>query len=370
MRLLLFLLLLSFECKDAFCQKALPFNLKGKFASDTTEGKMYLMYEINGKGNIDSFFVRKGRFSFSENILHPVFAILAFNRAQASLFLSPGATTILCRDSTLKEIETSGSKTDLEYREIDKNIRKINKRWQVVLDTLDAVSTKSITRFQELRDWVLLPYFEECREAYGDFFAKHPQSFVTAYYLSQNVIEMNQGVFPTDSLRTYYQKFAVSVKNSWYGQQIAVELAKRKIAVAGTEAFDFTGTDINGQSLSLSSFRGKYILLDFWGSWCIPCRRGNPHLKELYARYKDKGFDIIGIAKDDNTKNAWVKAVEKDGLPWHHILCGSLDTKYNVTSYPTKILVDTKGIIIGRFGEDEIELDNQLKAIFNDVPQR
>ena len=106
------------------------------------------------------------------------------------------------------------------------------------------------------------------------------------------------------------------------------------------------------------------MLLDFWGSWCVPCRKGNPHLKELYHQYKDQGFDIIGIAKDDDTRDAWVKAVEKDGLPWHQILVGDLDTKYNVTSYPTKILVDQQGIIIGRYGENEKELDEQLNSIF------
>lgn len=366
MRLLLFIILFAFTCTLAFSQKLLPFSIKGKFNSDAINGKMYLIYEIDGKGNIDSSFIKKGTFSFSGNISHPVFAILAYNNVRANLFLSPKPMTILCENSQLEEIETTGSRSDSEFRKIDKSLLKINKRWQTVLDTLDAVSTRSLTSFQELRDWVLLPYFEECREAFLDFFAKHPLSFVTAYYLSQNAIEMNQGVFPTDSLQAYYDRFTAPIKNSWYGKIISEELIKRKVAVSGTEAFDFTRTDINGQKLSLLSFRGKYVLLDFWGSWCVPCRKGNPHLKELYSRYKDKGFDIIGIAKNDDTKDAWLKAVKMDGLPWHHILCDSLDIKYNITSYPTKILLDTKGTIIGRFGEEEAELDNQLESIFNE----
>jgi thiol-disulfide isomerase/thioredoxin len=126
---------------------------------------------------------------------------------------------------------------------------------------------------------------------------------------------------------------------------------------------------LKGQTLSLSTFSGKYVLLEFWGSWCVPCRKGNPHLKELYYSYKDKGFDIIGIAKDDDTKDAWVKAVKKDELPWHQILVGDLDTKYNITSYPTKILIDQKGIIIGRYGEDEKELDEKLASIFKSSPK-
>ncbi len=273
--------------------------------------------------------------------------------------------TILFKNETLKQIETSGSKSEIEFSEINNNLSRIDNRWQSVFDTLSAVNRRSNTSFQELKGWVLPPYFEEIRETYFEFFMKYPQSFVTAYYLSLNVIEMNQGIFPTDSLQAYYNKLRESVKKSWYGKKIIKQLEVRKIAVPGTEAFSFTKSDINGQPLSLSSFRGKYVLLDFWGSWCVPCRKGNPHLKELYYSYKDKGFEIIGIAKDDDKKDEWLKAVEIDGLPWHHILVGDLDTKYNIKSYPTKILIDRQGVIIGRFGSEEIELDKQLNSIFN-----
>jgi len=362
--LLLFYSVFSFNGSKLFSQKLLPFSINGKNISDTFSGKMYLSYEVNDVGNLDSCQIENGQFHFSGNILHPVFAILSKGKWRKDLFIDPKPMTIICKRSQLKEVELLGSKSEYEYREIDKQLSGINNRWKVVLDTLDAVSLRNITQFQELKEWVLLPYFEEFREAYLDFFKEYPQSFVTAYFLSQDVIGMNQGVFPTESLQAYYNRFRTPVKNSWYGKKIIAELAKRKVAVPGMEAFNFIQTDINGQTLSLSSFRGKYILLDFWGSWCVPCRKGNPHLKELYYRYKDKGFDIIGIAKDDNTKDAWIKAVEKDRLPWHQVLCESLDIKYSITSYPTKILIDKQGLIIGRFGEDEIELDQQLNSIF------
>ncbi|HMH34739.1 MAG TPA: TlpA disulfide reductase family protein [Puia sp.] len=367
MRLLLFAILLSFICTELLSQKLLPFTIKGKNISNTFSGKIYLMYEINGVGHLDSCQIKNGLFNFSGNILHPVFAILSNSNGRKDLFIEPKLMSISCKDPQLKEVELLGSKSEYEYRKIDNQLSRINKRWKVVLDTLDAVSLRNITQFQELKEWVLLPYFEEFREAYLDFFKEYPQSFVTAYFLSQDVIGMNQGVFPTDSLQTYYNGLGTPVKNSWYGVEINKELTKRKVAVLGTEAFNFTHTDINSQPLSLSSFRGKYVLLDFWGSWCVPCRKGNPHLKELYYHYKNRGFDIIGIAKDDNTKDAWIKAVVKDGLPWHQILCETLDTKYNVTSYPTKILIDKQGLVIGRFGEDQIELDKQLDSIFDNT---
>lgn len=368
MRPLLVTIILFLACTKLLCQQLLPFSIKGKFDSDTTGGTMYLFYQVNGIEHKDSCLIKKGIFSFSGNIIHPIYSILSFRDKRQEIFLEPKPTTILFKDAELKEIETSGSKSELEFIEIGKKLRKINNRWQIVFDTLDAVSSRSNASFQELKDWVLVPYFEEVRETYLDFFEKHPQSFVTAYYLSLNVIEMNQGIFPTDSLQAYYKRFRAPVRNSWYGKKIIEELAKRKVAMPGMEAFNFTQTDINGQALSLFSFRGKYVLLDFWGSWCVPCRKGNPHLKKLYNQYKDKGFDIIGIAKDDNSKDAWRKAIEKDGLPWHQILVGDLDIKYNITSYPTKILVDKQGKIIGRYGEEEKELDKQLSSIFDNNP--
>jgi len=369
MRPFLVAIILFLTCTKLLSQQLLPFSIKGKFNSDTIGGTMYLFYQINGIEHKDSCLIKKGIFSFFGNLLHPEYAILSFNDKRKEIFLDPKPMTILFKDAELKQIETSGSKSELEFSEIDNKLRKINNRWQIVFDTLDAVSSRSNTSFQELKDWVLVPYFEEFRETYLDFFEKHPQSFVTAYYLSLNVIEMNQGIFPTDSLQAYYNRFRTPVKKSWYGKKIIEELSKRKVAMPGTEAFNFTKTDLNGKPLSLSSFRGKYVLLEFWGSWCVPCRKGNPHLKELYYRYKDKGFDIIGIAKDDDTKDAWLKAVEKDGLPWHQILVGDLDTKYNITSYPTKIFIDKQGIIIGRYGEEEKELDEQLKSIFENNHQ-
>ncbi len=325
---------------------------------------MYLSYEINGTGHLDSCQLRNGVFHFSGNILHPVFAILSNNKGQKGFFIEPKLIILTVKDPALKEVEVFGSKSGYEYSNINKQLSGIDSRWKVVLDTLDRISSRSNTKFQELKDWVLQPYFEECREAYLDFFKKTPQSFVTAYLLSQNVIEMNQGVFPTDSLQAYYQKFRLPVKNSWYGKKIAEELLNRQVAVPGKMAFDFTHTDKNGQTLTLQAFRGKYILLDFWGSWCVPCRKGHPHLKEIYSQYKNEDFDIIGIAKEYGSKDAWLKAIENDSLPWHQVLCDSLDGNYNITSFPTKILIDKEGIIIGRYGAETTELDKQLKAIF------
>lgn len=362
----LIVVLLFFFCITASAQQLRLFGINGKFKPDTLTGTIYLSYPVNGIWTRDSCLIADGAFSFTGQIPHPVLGRFSYNNNTRDFFLEPATMNVQFTGRELEQVAASGSASEIEFEEIDRKIRKINDRWQSVMDTLSAVNRRSNAAFQELKGWVLNPYFAEVNDAYLDFFVQYPQSYVTAYFLAINVIEMNQGNFPVDSLNAYYEKFEDTVKGSWYGEQIRQELKKREIAVTGTRAPDFVMTDVNGSSLSLSSFRGQYVLLDFWGSWCVPCRKGNPHLKALYHRYKDKGFDIIGIAADNDTEAAWKKAIEADGLPWHHILIDDLDIEYNISAYPTKILVDGQGIIIGRYGTDDQELDEKLASIFND----
>jgi len=197
------------------------------------------------------------------------------------------------------------------------------------------------------------------KEINHQFINEHPLSFASAHILHVFARELS-----TDTLQLFYDRFPLLVKQSRYGVAISKKLAERKIAIAGTRAPTFTKEDINGNKLSLESLKEKYVLLDFWGSWCVPCRKGNPHLISTYEKYKKLGFEIVGIAADDKTQDAWRKAVREDKLPWLQILQGNLSDQYKITSYPTKILIDKKGYIIGRFGEEQNPLDNMLEKIF------
>jgi thiol-disulfide isomerase/thioredoxin len=179
----------------------------------------------------------------------------------------------------------------------------------------------------------------------------------------------NSRDYATDTLKKIYSAFPVKLQQSSYGKAILTELENRKIGVPGAPAADLTATDINGQPLSLADYKGRYVLIDFWASWCLPCRKLNPHLKELYAQYRPKGFEVIGVASDDKTPDAWKKAVAQDGLPWRHILAGSIGRQYNIQELPTQILIDPAGKIIARYGsgqgdEAHAALDKKLETIF------
>lgn len=365
MRYFTFALFYIFISSRAFSQESFPFSITGNLSGGASTGYIYLNYPIGGKWIKDSCLLANGSFSFAGKLVHPVLATMVYQNKVKEIFLEPVTMQLRNKEGNIEQAEIFGSGIQTEYEELDKKIKQINTRWQSVKDTLSAVNKRSNATFQELKSWILKPYFEEIRETYTDYIRQRPQSYVTAFLLSANVIGMNQGSLSVDTLKVYYDRFPDPVKKSMYGDKIRDELAKRTIAVPGTKSIEFTKKNWKGQQLSLSAFRGKVVLLDFWGSWCVPCRKENPHLKELYFRYSDKGFDIIGIAADNKTIKAWLKAIEQDALPWHQILIDDLETVYNITSYPTKILVDRRGMIIGRFGPDEKGLDEQLSSIFN-----
>ena len=149
-----------------------------------------------------------------------------------------------------------------------------------------------------------------------------------------------------------------------YKSAIAVEKAKERIQ-KGKQAPDFSLKDIKGRTVSLSSFKGEYVLLDFWGSWCSWCIKGIPDMKKYYGKYGNK-FEIIGIACID-TEQKWREAVKKYGLPWTNLFNGeddNVNTLYAVSGYPTKILVDPEGRIEEIFVGESEDLYNKLDEMF------
>jgi thiol-disulfide isomerase/thioredoxin len=359
--------------------------LEGK-ARNYTEKYIYLQYsDDNNKLFKDSAEVKNGAFRLSGAIKEPTMMVLTAHPNSRSyndtstimLFVEPVKMTISLEGMNFATAKVTGSASQKQYGDMQDKIAAVNKRWKVVFDTLSAVNKRSNFEYQELKNWVLEPHHIEMNEIINTSLWQHPDSYVTAYYLRFKATELSE-----DTLKKWYAGFSPAVKSSRFGKALNEEIKKKSIGVPGAMAAGFSSNDINGQKLSLSDFRGKYVLLDFWASWCLPCRKGNPHLKELYSKYKDKGFEIIGVSDDDSKPEAWKKAVEKDEIGiWKHVLRGMKRTPeggfdrsedksdaYNIHSLPTKILIGPDGKIIGRYGEsggDEEAMDNQLSKIFN-----
>ncbi len=150
-----------------------------------------------------------------------------------------------------------------------------------------------------------------------------------------------------EAQKPWYEEFSEEAKNSYYGKMVKDELYPA--GKEGTKVAEFTVKDKEGKEISLASLRegNKYVLIDFWASWCNPCRKEIPNLKNLYKQYHDKGFQIVSISIDKKQAE-WEKALEEEQLPWPNYLdqTGVADL-YKVKSVPTMYLIDAQGVMVG-----------------------
>jgi peroxiredoxin len=196
-----------------------------------------------------------------------------------------------------------------------------------------------------------------------NFIHEHPKSTVSPLVaLMQFSQEMS-----VNEIDTLINFFDPSIRNSIYVAELKKIADKLRITEIGSAAPDFTLNTPDGTPLSLSSLKGKIILLDFWASWCQPCRKENPNVVLLYNQYKDKGFDILGVSLD-REKGSWIKAIDDDKLSWHHVSDlkywqSDVAVKYGVQAIPFTLLLDKDGKIIAKNLRGEA-LGKKLEELF------
>ncbi|MCL2027326.1 MAG: AhpC/TSA family protein [Bacteroidales bacterium] len=173
-----------------------------------------------------------------------------------------------------------------------------------------------------------------------------------------------------EELQQDFAKFGKTARRSPFGHKIEAAIESAKATAIGVTAPNFTQIDRDGNSVSLSDYRGKYVILSFWGSWCGPCRKGNPDLIQLYNTYKNESFDILGLAGNERNRDRWLEAIEQDNLPWRQINLMENDDKhsllnlYNVKAFPTKLLLDPEGRILAYCVGGYDEITTLLQDIF------
>ncbi len=308
----------------------------------------------------DSCYLKNGDFKFTGFINESIIAYFYGKRKSRSvddpnstdIFIEPTAMNAVFKAGDFKHSTITNSKTQKEYIIYTKNSDSLNKKWKIMWDAFYEARKKDDTiKANELLENQIPIYKIEANSMDCDFIKQYPNSSVSAYLLVGKSQRLT-----IDSLKMFYNLLSKNNQSSIYGKSTKEFIEKAEQLQIGKEAPDFTQADINGKSLSLKDFRGKYVLLEFWASWCSPCRDEHPYLKEAYSKYHEKGFNIIGISLNKSEeKSEWLDAIKQDELIWAQ-LCdfkywgGEIVNKYNLygRGIPSNFLIDPEGKLIAR----------------------
>ena len=361
-----------FIMAEIYAQRSGIFNLTGEIKNSKVSYLCVLRYKIDSVEHADSARSSNGRFFFKGHIKEPVVALLSIKDAQQErvshdFFLDTGRVSVSI-DSRLLSVKIRGSHSNEEFEILKKRLLPNN----FSLDSLRLVA-KQVRKSKQLTDdgkqlkiaELNRQYDsvdEEKNPIYNSFVEGFPDSYVSVYALEQ----YHRYFINTREARKTIGRFSNKIKQSIELSQFVKQIERAEITDPGKPALYFSLPDTVGNIVHLADFKNKVLLIDFWASWCPPCRAQNPDLIALYKTFHSKGFEIIGISLDDD-KNAWQKAITKDGLNWPQLsdlraFENAVAKQYNIGSIPQNIIVDQRGLIVGK----NVKI-GQLKTMLQEI---
>lgn len=352
--------------------------LKGKIGDIHAPSKIYLFYKNVSGYQTDSVVLQHGQFEFKGIVEEPVRASLsisysghdALNDARLqtfALYLEPGIIHLSSPDSLINA-KITGSKTNAAFEKLNEALKPTDRKKAAMMEDYYARQRSGAlpdtgfmrgfnSRYNDLSDQQAQIRFQ--------FVKDHPASFV-----SLDALKSAGGASPDYYVvAPLFDSFSPDIRKTLSGRLYAKDLEVMKVSSVGMIAPDFIQNTPDDKPVRLSDFKGRYVLIDFWASWCGPCRAENPDIVRAYHVYHGKGLEIIGVSLDDlSTKSAWIKAIQQDNLMWYHVsdLKGwenKVAKQYRIQSVPANFLLDKTGKIIARNLKGEV-LDKKLKEIF------
>ena len=275
--------------------------------------------------------ITNGKFTLTGTMPFPDFRVIAVNNEQRyiTLFLDNSEIKLIANKDSIENANVSGSASQNEFVEYSTAIKPYEKM-------LNQQGNYAAS------------FMAQAAAVLEKFVAQHPGSYVSPLAIYRH----NQLTSNSEMMEQLFNSLAAPVKSSPLGNYLAQQITESKKNPIGKPLADFSQPDTSGNAVSLSSLKGKYVLVDFWASWCGPCRAENPNLVRMYNKFKDKKFTVLGVSLD-KSKQPWLDAINADALTWTHIsdLQGwnnSIAQQFQIFSIPQNFLLDPQGNVIGK----------------------
>lgn len=350
----IFLFLIGFSSM-AFAQKVkVTGNISG------LDAKIIVFSYLSGETPVnDSVSVTKGKFTWEADMPESQKIYILFPGRYFPFFAESGNIKITGKADAIQDLKVTGSAIQVEADNFEKSLSDITsqeeplyQKWGKVSKEEQIVLEKKV---DELRN--------QKRVRTSKYITEHPKSVFSLSLVSDRA---TMGKY--DDVKASFDLLDPSLQQSSSGKMIAKRLDLLKRSVIGETVLNFTQSNTEGKAISFSEFKGKYVLIDFWASWCGPCRAENPNVLAAYNKYKDKNFTVLGVSLDEDGAK-WKKAIADDGMPWTQVsdLKGwknEVSAYYGIQGIPSTLLVGPDGKIIAKDLRGEL-LNEKLAEMFD-----